>query len=175
MSQTTRGLVVATFLLTLLSPARATAQADEPTTKSPQTAVLLSFLGTLTPAAISRPWGVFAGLVLGPNLGDLYGGEPRRWAVQTAVRAGVVGVTAGTVLALCSDGCFGLSDNSADAPAGILIIAGTAATVFLAGREVVGVGKRVQDRNERVRARVSVNPTVYPGGRGIGVAVRIGF
>jgi hypothetical protein len=169
-----RGSIVATFALALVLPAGVTAQ-GQPTTKSPDTALLVSFVGTLGPIAVNRPWGLFAGLVFGPNLGDLYGGDPGRAAKQTAIRVGVVGITAGAALAVCGDGCSPLSDDAGADAAAFMIIAGTALTGILAGREIIGVRHRVEARNERARPRLGVAPMIDPNGRGVGLSLNLSF
>jgi len=147
MSPSIRVSFVAAFTLALAIPARVSAQ-DRPSAKSPGAAVLISLLGTLAPIAVDRPLGIYAGLVLGPNLGDLYGGDPGRAAKRTAIRAGVVGITTGAVVVVCGDGCSGFSEGGGDEAAAVLIVAGTVVTGILAVREIRGVGRRVQARND---------------------------
>lgn len=180
MAPRTRFLVFVSAVLILAAPVPGACQLDDARStgeKSVGIAVGLSLLGTGLPLLSKDPRLIVPGLILGPNLGDVYLGNSRRALRGSLLRAGVVGVTSGLIVAICSAGCdIGLFGGSSDPGFGASIMVGligAATTAFLASREISGLPGRVDERNAREAARVTLHPIVDPGGRGAGLSLTI--
>jgi hypothetical protein len=133
--------------------------------------------GTVLPTLFAGPPGLFVGLVLGANLGDLYAGN-RAYALERTVgRVAIAGGTVALMALICSDGAcdiFGADDGTL-AAALLVGVAGFSAAGILGALEVRGVADRTRARNERSTPRLSVIPTLDTEGKGVGLALQIRF
>lgn len=180
MAPRTRFLVFVSAILILAAPTPGACQFDDARStgqKSVGIAVGLSLLGTGLPLLSKDPWLIGTGLIVGPNLGDVYLGDSGRALRGSLLRAGVIGVTSGLMVAICSAGCdMGLFGGSADPGFGAVVLVGligATTTAVLARREISGLPDRVHERNAREAARVTLRPIVDPGGRRAGLSLTI--
>ena len=173
-----RVLACAGPLLAGTAPALAAQEPEPYEAKSPETARILSLLGTAAPIALGLAIGesrmvtlVVGGLFLGPALGYVYAGETRRGVVGAGIRLAVLGVGAAGAVVICSTGdCNTTSDGGAFGAAITFLAAGVVVTTVLASVDIIRVGDRVRARNQRLAA-VSVQPTYFPESRTAGLLV----
>lgn len=182
MAPRTRFLIFISAILIIAAPVPGACQIDDARSsgqKSVGTAMGLSLLGTALPLFSKDPALVGAGLIVGPNLGDVYLGDSGRALRGSLLRAGVMGVTSGLIVAICSAGCdIGLFGGSSDPGFGAAVMVGligATTTVVLAGREIRDLPGRVHARNARDIPRVTLHPTVDPGGRRAGLRLEIRY
>jgi len=161
-------LGIGVLAVAIASPLSAQAQ-DAYRARSPGTALAMSAFGTLVPIGLVLAGAtgdeggglVLGGLLLGPSLGYLYGGETGRGLRGIGVRAGVVAVTGLAAAGICSAGCnFFEDDNGAFGAAAVILLAGIVTTSVLAIRDVVRVDDAVRARNGRraLDVRVAYSP-----------------
>lgn len=194
--------LVAWALAATTLPRPAAAQAGDqpesggpPGSRSPRTAEILSKVGMLAPMAaglaieLTRSGGgsealpvalTMSGVVLGPAIGDFYGGDVGHAFGQIALRAALIGGGIGAALAICSgDNCttqgWDFTPNGAAVAAALVAAGGCITAIILAGHDIDGVGDRVWVRNHKLLDRVSVTPTLDPAARGAGLRVRVRF
>jgi hypothetical protein len=142
--------------------------------RSPGTALAMSAFGTLVPiglvvggAAGDQGGGLLlGGLLLGPSLGYLYGGETGRGLKGIGVRAGVLAVTGLAAAGICSSGCDFWGDDNGAVGAAAVVLLGLVTTSVLAIRDVVRVDDAIRTRNEKraLAVRLTYSPELRAPG-----------
>ncbi len=154
---------------------------EVPGTRSPQTATLLSVIGTVVPTTLglvlasSDDSGSEVGAILfsygvyfGPATGYLYGGSAGRGLAGVGVRAGISLLGTGLMAAACSDGNCGWGFEGPAVAVGLITLGGLAASMIY---DMVSVDNTVRKRNEALAAehwsrRVAVTPVLSPADGG---------
>lgn len=174
------GIALATLLLSSPAVTRAGAATDSiPGYRSPGTAVLLSTLGTVVPVAVGLAvtgqedrYGrkddttpallIWSGYLIGPSLGHFYAGRPGRAFAGVGIRA-LATVAVGAAIAAT----WNEESSAADALGVAGLVTGAYCTIY----DIAQAGHSAKVTNEKLAARVSVEPTVISNAPGVGVSV----